>query len=593
MSSPTALLRPGEIATDAASLCPTDTSSLLAFMDSSNPFHPEADSSLPFLPTRHSRPPHSSSSALTSSRSHLPLWKHRKPHPSPSDQENMLSPSTSHPAGPPTKPLLSPVPSRLRPALAPLPLNRPTSHPVARKQWSKGVEVVPAISPDSSFSQDDDLPLTSPSPLRVPRPLPHAPSDPSSDSVKVRLIESLQAELLAFRTLPSSPPAQSQVDSPSSEVTRLRVEVEALTRQVVEGRSVRRVLTSQLMEVKGSVRVLCRIRACPPSHTSTLSVRRGEGKEVVTVRAGDGVGVDETGCPRLTASFSFDRVFPALPSRSSLHEELLPYFTSAVSGVSATVCLHGRRESGRTDAMWEEEGGEVVGAALRVIWTEVEAARVAGSPVLVRLSCVEVNEEGVLDLLSPALSPCDCVALPAVPVDQCGGCMALLDAAHTRRTLECSRLSATSSRGHTVIRLHFPASSLTLVELAGSERAEAGGVIQEAGVISASLSALRSVVEALHRRDGNVPYGESMLTRVMEAGLRGDGRMVVVVCVRGEGEWVGATSRTLAFGEQLRTVGRRGRIGEKDKCRSGKEVEDGVGQLPVLVGNVIKRQRRA
>ncbi|RVW97927.1 Kinesin-like protein KIN-14Q [Vitis vinifera] len=100
--------------------------------------------------------------------------------------------------------------------------------------------------------------------------------------------------------------------------------------------------------------------------------------------------------------------------------------------------------------------------------------------------------------------------------------------------------------------------SLHLVDLAGSERVDksevTGAGLKEAQHINRSLSALGDVIASLAQKNSHVPYRNSKLTQLLQDSLGGQAKTLMFVHISPEPEALGETISTLKFAERVSTV---------------------------------------
>ena len=132
--------------------------------------------------------------------------------------------------------------------------------------------------------------------------------------------------------------------------------------------------------------------------------------------------------------------------------------------------------------------------------------------------------------------------------------VALVSAASRHRSSAATACNHSSSRSHLVVRVILrkvtsqdvaagssfvvmdrPHATVTIVDLAGNENVRESRVsaaeLVEARHVNASLAALADVMAALVRRDPFVPYRNHVLTRLLEPGVTGNARVLVIVNV--------------------------------------------------------------
>nr|XP_047912769.1 kinesin-like protein KIFC1 [Anser cygnoides] len=129
--------------------------------------------------------------------------------------------------------------------------------------------------------------------------------------------------------------------------------------------------------------------------------------------------------------------------------------------------------------------------------------------------------------------------LRCVPVASEEEVLGLLQTAAANRSVARTALNDRSSRSHCVFQLRIEgsnasrdlrcASVLSLVDLAGSERLDkslaSGKRLRETQAINASLSALGLVIMAISNKEPHVPYRNSKLTYLLQNSLGGSAKM--------------------------------------------------------------------
>ena len=370
------------------------------------------------------------------------------------------------------------------------------------------------------------------------------------------------------------------VESRDAELASLRAQLESSEQRELG-------LQAELLELKGNVRVLCRLRpAKVPTKDGPVAEASGMMSSGIT-RSLTMRGVPSTGpstsnllSPKAqnvggpTRSFQFDRVFGSTASNSEVYGELRPLARSVADGSRATVLAYGQTGSGKTFTML---GMQKLAVQQVLDSLGCAAGRTGGSVLQLRLSIVEVHNEKLQDLLDDDADKkielrqghqgqpfVEGASWHGVGSAEVAG--ALVDAAARRRVTADNGLNERSSRSHLVMIYqvvsqlsdshHF--GQLTLVDLAGSERlsrTEATGALQiETAAINKSLSALGDVMTAIAAKDAHVPFRNSKLTYLLQPALAKGSRVMFIVTASPDAVDAPETLVSLGFGTRARNA---------------------------------------
>ena len=408
-------------------------------------------------------------------------------------------------------------------------------------------------------------------------------------------------------------------------VRRLVERVGALEAALAEAHAARRAAHNALVELRGNIRVFCRLR---PGADSVLAP--GADGTSLTLR-GAGAGGKDT-------SFSFDKVFGPTASQAAVFTEVSELVQSAVDGYAVCVFSYGQTGAGKTHTMTgasaDADGAGIIPRSIAKILEAARRARVAGWEFELEASFVEVSEswgegregggafslssltppptppqvynESLRDLLAPdapsgggAITDVNAIQHDAdghttvtgaarVPVDSEAAASALVAAASAARSTAATAMNDSSSRSHSVFMLRVSGrneaagvalkGALNLVDLAGSERLSrslaTGARAKEAASINKSLSALGDVFASLAAKVSHVPYRNSKLTRLLEPCLGGTGKTLMFVNVAPDAASAGETLCSLRFAERVNAVETAAKGGAK---RAVAAIEGGSG----------------
>jgi len=331
---------------------------------------------------------------------------------------------------------------------------------------------------------------------------------------------------------------------------------ERLLVKFAKEQKLRRSLHNELEDLKGKIRVYCRIRPLSKSEIAR--------KSTLAVRAVDEYMLS-LDFKKRSHSFEFDRVFGPEMTQENVFEPTKHLCQSVVDGYNVCIYCYGQTGSGKTYTMIGDgtdvtQCGDGLGIAPRV---SNELFRIATSSddkwsFRFRMSLYEVYRENLLDLMrAPDADPAklsvqldndgrvQVIGGTIVDVHSSADLMSALKKGMASRKTAETKMNKTSSRSHLVLMIFVEASNkmtgqssngkLTLCDLAGSERASKTGAqgerMKEAQAINKSLSSLGNVISALTSAAPHIPYRNSVLTQLMRDCLGGNAKTLMFVNV--------------------------------------------------------------
>ncbi|KAL1767669.1 kinesin KIFC2 isoform X1 [Sigmodon hispidus] len=333
--------------------------------------------------------------------------------------------------------------------------------------------------------------------------------------------------------------------------------------------------SGRLLELKGNIRVLCRLRPTEGIPSSLVSVEPGQGGTITTCHRGR------------QHRFCLDWVFPPDASQEEVFRQLEPAVLSCLRGYSVCIFTYGQTGTGKTYSMeGPPENPGIAPRALQLLFREMGT----GGHHHVTLSMVEIYNEAVRDLL--ATGPPERLVVRQGPAGQGGIQVAglthwdvpnletlhqMLSLGRSNRATAATVMNQHSSRSHALVTLTLRAASppraqgvtgtLHLVDLAGSERVWKAGVastlqrdpngarrLREAQAINRSLLALGGVMAALRARRPHVPFRDSQLTRLLQPALGAGTTAVLLLQISTRTEDLGETICSLKFAERVGQV---------------------------------------
>ncbi|KAL0579485.1 kinesin-like nuclear fusion protein [Marasmius crinis-equi] len=335
--------------------------------------------------------------------------------------------------------------------------------------------------------------------------------------------QSLQAQNTALRT---------EVDAYSRKVSELNLLLESAERraaelrgEAMESEAVRRKLHNMVQELKGNIRVFCRVRPVLSSDASNYGPGSASGsgsgsnspvpasaedleamkaemsfpdrrdhKEIVLRSSSESA----TGQERVeNYNFSFDRVFEPDCTQAEVFEEISMLSQSCIDGYNVCIFAYGQTGSGKSFTM---EGGltettqGMIPRAVEKVFRVAEDLKSKGWEYKIEGQFLEIYNETINDLLGkgdfdkkkhdikhdPKTGSTRVTDLTVMPLQSPSQVRSLLAVAQSRRSVAATLMNERSSRSHSVFTLRISGTNastgencegcLNLVDLAGSER---------------------------------------------------------------------------------------------------------------------------
>ncbi|EJD48271.1 C-terminal kinesin [Auricularia subglabra TFB-10046 SS5] len=334
-----------------------------------------------------------------------------------------------------------------------------------------------------------------------------------------------------------------------------------------EGETMRRKLHNMVQELKGNIRVFCRVRPALPSDAApeladVAFPDRRDHREIVLASSSESA----TGAERReTWNFAFDRVFEPASSQQEVFEEVSQLAQSCIDGYNVCIFAYGQTGSGKSFTM---EGGPtpdtmgMIPRAVEQVFKTAEHLKSKGWEYKLEGQFIEIYNETINDLLGTGefdkkkhdikhdKGSTRVTDVVVVPLKSPAQVLSLLALAQSRRSVAATLMNERSSRSHSVFTLRISGANaatgescdgaLNLVDLAGSERLNASGAgsdkdrLKETQSINRSLSALGDVIAALGVGGGadgknHIPYRNSKLTYLLQNSLSGNSKTLMLL----------------------------------------------------------------
>ncbi|KAL7068662.1 kinesin motor domain-containing protein [Cryptosporidium serpentis] len=336
----------------------------------------------------------------------------------------------------------------------------------------------------------------------------------------------------------------------------------------------RKKLFNMVQEIRGNIRVFCRIRPLLPSENKDSCIQYDMSEDDSTITIKNSGNRNSS-----ISAFSFDRIFLPKCSQQDIFEEVSQLIQSALDGYNVCIFSYGQTGSGKTHTMLgtpKDEDAGMIPRALNLIFSTIKDMKTKGWNYKSELSAMEIYNENVRDLLQENKVK----QAPELRLDQKGGISItglyikevtnaeqvnkMLSIAQGNRAAASTDSNERSSRSHSVIQLKLigeftsltqnenenennkenflysvqktnykVTSTLSLVDLAGSERINKSNVtgdrLKETQYINRSLSSLRDVILAIALKKDHIPYRNSKLTMLLKDSLGGNSKTAMFV----------------------------------------------------------------
>lgn len=319
-------------------------------------------------------------------------------------------------------------------------------------------------------------------------------------------------------------------------------ETEAIKAKLIKEETIRRSLFNQVQELKGNIRVMCRIRPIGSSEDvdgiAGISYPDSEKESKELVLQGPEEKSSLGKITRQNYPFEFDRVFTPASQNEEVFEEISQLVQSALDGYNVCIFCYGQTGAGKTYTMSSADG--MIPRATHQIYDSAKKLEEKGWSYSMEGSFIEVYNEDIHDLLGnpkefgkkkheikhdEGRKQTSVTGLTSVPLESPDTVENILKQAAANRSVSATKSNERSSRSHSVFILKLigknqvtgesSVGTLNLVDLAGSERLKSSGAegaqMKETQNINKSLSCLGDVIGALGsgKEGAHIPYRNS------------------------------------------------------------------------------------
>ncbi|XP_066396625.1 kinesin-like protein KIN-14N isoform X2 [Miscanthus floridulus] len=318
--------------------------------------------------------------------------------------------------------------------------------------------------------------------------------------------------------------------------------LEEAEQTILDGEKLRKKLHNTILELKGNIRVFCRVRPLLPNESGAVSYpKSGEnlGRGIELLHNAQGY------------SFTFDKVFDHSASQEHVFIEISQLVQSALDGYKIFQASQALNSQGWRYKM-QASMLEIYNETIRDLLVTNRIAAQDGGPSKYSIKHDANGNTNVSDLT-------------VVDVTSINEVSSLLRRAAQSRSVGRTQMNEESSRSHCVFTLRIFGVNegtdqqvqgvLNLIDLAGSERLNKSGAtgdrLKETLAINKSLSCLSDVIFSIAKKEEHVPFRNSKLTYLLQPCLGGDSKTLMFVNLSPEVSSTGESLCSLRFAARV------------------------------------------
>lgn len=372
-----------------------------------------------------------------------------------------------------------------------------------------------------------------------------------------------------------------------------RVELKQISEIMVKEESMRRALHNEMQELRGNIRVFCRVR--PPLPNEEISSNHLRVRPFNDDAGNQTIEVARNGNSPAPHIFKFDRIFDEKETNHDVFQEIGQLVQSSLDGYNVCIFAYGQTGSGKTYTMLNPGDG-IIPATISHIFNWTRNLKERGWKYDVNCQFVEIYNETIADLLrsedkstysasgddsnnnfkheirhNQETKETTITNVAIVPLKSKNTVDELLKRANKLRSTASTASNERSSRSHSIFIIRLSGENvltgersfgiLNLVDLAGSERIHTSQVVgerlRETQSINKSLSCLGDVIHALGSAGSSkrhIPFRNSKLTYLLQYSLSGNSKTLMFVNVSGNPNHVNETLNSLRFASKVNST---------------------------------------
>lgn len=349
-------------------------------------------------------------------------------------------------------------------------------------------------------------------------------------------------------------------------------EMDQSNKTIKEEEVYRRFLHNKLQEIKGNIRVFCRIKPeregifehkiLSMSATDDLKESLIISEPTTKAMSNPKSTVSRSLSPAKKSSknytFTFGKIFGEDSSNADIFEEISQLVQSSLDGFNVCIFTYGQTGSGKTFTMSNANDG-IIPRSMAQMFEKIDILTTTmDKKYQLYGQFFEIYGDNIRDLIDSEYSysygndenSCIVIENPEISdisvirLDSMTQIESILSHTSKKRATAFTMANDVSSRSHSIFKVYITSfnlelgkynivGTLNLVDLAGSERlahSQVAGVrLKETLAINKSLSALGDVIASLKSKCSHIPYRNSKLTYALKDSLGGDSKTLMFV----------------------------------------------------------------
>ncbi|XP_037956143.1 protein claret segregational-like [Teleopsis dalmanni] len=334
-------------------------------------------------------------------------------------------------------------------------------------------------------------------------------------------------------------------------VTELTEESRVSKEQLFRSNMERKELHNMVMDLRGNIRVFCRVRPSLPCEEDKMLCGWNYLDEATLEIYSQN---DAATKGKVSHTFGFDQVFHPCSRQSEIFEMVSPLIQSALDGYNICIFAYGQTGSGKTYTMdGVQSNPGVIPRTVDLLFESIKNYKRLGWKYEIKVTFLEIYNEVLYDLLSNEQKEMEIRMatnnkydiyvsnITEETVTTASRLRELMNLAKMNRATASTVGNERSSRSHAVTKIELTGihednnemsvGTINLVDLAGSESPKTSTRMTETKNINRSLSELTNVILALLQKQDHIPYRNSKLTHLLMPSLGGNSKTLMFINV--------------------------------------------------------------